>query len=157
MKIPHGYITIMYNVVIFAVACIMLILGHYYPEYKAFIIITSIGIVLVNIHSMLRFYWNNKHRKKLEQQRKNIVPSYCPDYWVKESTPSGSQCKNEFVVAAEPLEDKGERIYTIGPDKKTIGLQQYADKTNSIKCMDYKTGNYPWIDVDNKCKASGDI
>lgn len=146
---------VIFNIILFIVTCISLYLIKKYPQYKIFLIMLVIGIVIVHLHSMLRWKWYQSYIKKLEAaQYQNIVPSYCPDYWVRSTNATGSKCVNEFVVRSD--DEDQVKVYKLG-DKNTqkeFKLEDYTSLTNQVKCSKFASQNIPWIDVDTKCNAA---
>jgi hypothetical protein len=147
---PSGYKTVMYNILIFVIACISLYLVKKKPDYKYFLIILAVGMLFINISSMLRYYWYNKSLKKLEdKQRRNIVPLHCPDYWNKTHTTEGIKCDNIFINEDETtiIGDNSEPYFY---------LEDVAMLSNHDKCVKFSGAKMPWIDMEAKCKAAGE-
>jgi predicted membrane protein len=149
--------TLIYNVLLFVVACMLLVSVRSNPAYKVALVTLASGIVFVNLYSIMRYYWyEQKRRDLLKAQQDNIVLSTCPDYWNKVATSSGTVCKNEFVS------QQGDQqvVHRFG-DQSTGSPSQYNlqeltnTMTNQQKCWNFSAAQIPWIDLNNKCRAAG--
>lgn len=148
-----GLWTIVYNVLLFVCACALLFVVKKYPDYKIGLIIIIVGIFIVNINSMLRFYWLEQQRKAAEAaQKANIVPNHCPDYWVKVDSGNTVTCQNQFVTG----HSRDSTVYRFGGSNapSSYDLQALANMDNQTKCWNFgssHSNNIPWVDMQNKC------
>lgn len=154
-----GLWTLVYNVVLFSAACLLLFAVKRYPNYNIAIIITIVGIILVNIHCMIRYYWYSQNVKKmLAAEQANIVPRHCPDYWNKVTTADNTVvCKNQFVQPQLPSDPTSKpTTYTFGNKAPTeYSLPEIANMTNQQKCWNFTQAGIPWVDLQNKCSDAG--
>jgi hypothetical protein len=157
-ELPIGYKTVLYNILIFFIACIALYLVKIKPDYKIFLVIVFVGIIFINIHSMMRYYWYSRSKEKEEnQQRRNIVPDHCPDYWNKIHTEDGIKCENKFIEIPDLADEDEIRTIQLGDEKTEpyFYLEAVAKMSNQDKCNKFSTQNIPWLDLTTKCEASG--
>jgi hypothetical protein len=147
--------TIVYNVILFVLACVLLVGAKRYPQYNIGIYATIVGLFVVNLQSILRFYWRERELVTLQKaQNSNIVPSHCPDYWSKVTTSNAVTCSNAFVQSSYDTDDSIIRFGgSNAPNSYT--LQQMTNLTNQQKCWNVSQANIPWIDLQNKCSAAG--
>jgi hypothetical protein len=152
-----GYFTLIYNIALFVFACLFLYLIKRYPSYKVGLVVLVVGIILINLHSMLRWYWYKRTLKDLEkQQQANIVPDTCPDYWSKNPSSNGVECKNEFVTKG--ADDETNVTYYIGDKQKQFNINDTNTRKNLDKCSSWFTNdNYPWVEMHEKCLAGSYI
>ena len=139
--------TLIFNVVLFCLACLFLLVAQW-SSLKPFLVVAAIGILLVNLHSFIRWRIHKAYRKSLEiKQTENIVPNYCPDYWQKVKTGTNSKCKNEFV--------SDNKVYTFGDEHtpKEYDLNKFSHLTNQQKCWNISKDNVAWMDLQMQCEA----
>lgn len=146
-----GLWTLVYNVGLFILACGILIVIKRYPTYKVGLVLVVVGILLVNINSILRFYWYDQQLKAMEnQQNANIVLSHCPDFWVKNATANSTLCQNLFVRP-----ESGDTITFGGSGAvQEYDLAQLDTMSNQDKCWQFTSSPnpVPWVDLQNRCK-----
>jgi alpha-galactosidase/6-phospho-beta-glucosidase family protein len=156
IKNSPGLWLFIFNVVVFLVACLILIIGvKFVPSVRIFSIALLVGVLLVNAHSAFRYWQYDKDKKKQRlQQQLNIVPGHCPDYWTKTIRDNKVYCKNSFVG----LDAKGDPLsYRFGNQKTAneVGLNTIASMKNEEKCRIYGNstvdGAVPWVELQNKC------
>jgi hypothetical protein len=160
----------MFNVAIFAIACAFLYMLKQYPNYKVAIACIFIGVLLVNLHSWLRWRWY-KNSLKLQELSNflPIVPKTCPDFWQKETDKKGVvTCKNNYNENNENDEETA-KYYVVGGDKllsagyptnksmdKSFPLGNFTSPSiqNQFKCSNISQMPTPWVEMQTKCSAA---
>jgi hypothetical protein len=151
-----GYFTLMFNVAIFAIACAFLYMLKQYPNYKVAIACIFIGVLLVNLHSWLRWRWY-KNSLKLQEFANSlpIIPKTCPDFWQKETDKNGVvTCKNNYNENNENDEETA-KYYVVG-GQKAFPLSNYTSPSteNQFKCSNVSQMQMPWVEMQTKCRAA---
>ena len=122
----------------------------------------AVGILLVNLHSTLRWYWYRNNIKKLEETiNGNIVATTCPEYWTKMRKCSADnkcyeQCANIPLIKKDEIYDEDIKKYKVYTDKDVAFPLEYINNlTNQQKCWlvgnDFPT---PWMEINKKCEAA---
>ncbi len=147
-----GIWLLIYNIILFATACILLYIGvKVMPLYKVFAITFLVGVLLINLHSGFRYYSYERERKKAEeQQRMNIVPGYCPDYWTRKYDGKNVVCKNEYVGLTNENEPM---VYKFAGTQQNINLNEVAKMKNEEKCRQYVNPQTSWLELQSRCQV----
>lgn len=147
--------TIIYNAILFVVACALLGLAvPRLPLYKIAITSIALGIIAINVLTMVLFYVNEQQVAAMKKtQQANIVPAYCPDYWTKATTTKGVTCQSTYA----PPSKQGQKVYTFGTDQdpKNFDLGALAAMPNNDKCNMITASKISWVDMRNKCASAG--
>lgn len=149
-----GLWTLIYNVILFLIALMALYTIKTHPNYKIGLIVLVSGLVLVNVHSIIRWRLKQSTLAQLQlNQTKNIVPRLCPDYWNKVSTPQSVVCKNEFVTRDNDVQ----KVYRFGGSKtpNEYNLDTLSKLNNQQKCWNIHNDNVKWVDMQMQCQAAG--
>jgi hypothetical protein len=147
-----------YNILIIALAIAALFSLKQFPQYKLAIILVVIGVVIVVIHSWIKYsFWKAFIIRQLVAFQ-TVHLNTCPEYWTTQSVGGHTTCVNEFNIPAE--DDKVAR-YTFGSKSRTpIALdavnEQTGDLCSNIKYSygDHTGRDIPWIERSNKCTAA---
>lgn len=145
--------TIIYNILLFTIACVSLFMIKRYPQYKFGLILFIIGVFLVMIHCGIRYMLHENYMKSLKRkQDENIIPTLCPDFWQKVPTKDGKvKCINKFTTP------DGGRSYRFGTNKTPdeYDLVKLNAQKNQTKCWNLAKENISWLDLKMKCDAAG--
>jgi glucan phosphoethanolaminetransferase (alkaline phosphatase superfamily) len=144
--------TILYNVLLFTIACVCLFLIKRYPQYKFGLILLIVGIFAVMLHCGIRYMLYENYMKSLKKkQNENIIPKICPDYWIKDIKKGNVKCKNEFTTT------DGGRTYHFGTKNtpKEYELIKWNNLKNQTKCWNLAKDNVSWMDLKLKCESAG--
>lgn len=139
--------SIVFNVLVFALACGLIYKAKTTPEYKVGLGVTAALLYLINVRCVVEILleWNERDKAK-KRQEANIVTGYCPDYWTK-----GFNDKNQVVCKPNFYfkENSGSTKYILG--SQDLNLNEFNEMKNNVKCDLVKTRNLPWMDMKRKC------
>jgi hypothetical protein len=152
----NNIIMIIFNLVLAATICLLLLAINVYPGLKVFFVTTIIACIFVLLLGLYKLYQKGRDRAKLERkQQKNIIPGQCPDYWTRSINGDKLICKNEFVTMGannEPVKYS----FTGKLVPKTIILNDVASLANAKKCDSFGSAlafGAPWVEMQQKCRV----
>ena len=149
-------IMIIFNLVLAATICVLLLVINVYPGLKAFFVTLIFACIVVLILGFYRLYRKNRDRSKLERkQLKNIIPGQCPDYWTRSISGDKLVCKNEFVTT-DAMGQPVKYSFTGKQVPSQIVLNDVASLANPKKCDSFGSSlafGAPWVEMQQKCRV----
>ena len=149
-------ILIIFNLVVSAAICVLLLAINVYPGLKVFFVTTIFALIAILFFGFYRLYRKSRNNAKLEKkQQKNIIPGQCPDYWTRSVMGDKLVCKNEFITK----DAKGKSIkysFTGKQVPKQIILNDIASLANPKKCDSFGSPlafGAPWVEMQQKCRV----
>lgn len=149
-------ILVIFDLILFAIMCVLFLSIAVYPSIKPFLWSMIIGVGFVIIVTLVTLYRKTKEKAMLEKkQLQNIVPSQCPDYWTRSISGDRLVCLNQFAA----VDEKGKVVKYSFSGKQVpaqIALNDVASMSNPRKCDGYASPavfGAPWLDMQNRCKA----
>lgn len=149
-------ILIIFNLVVSAAICVLLLAINVYPGLKVFFVTTIFALIAILFFGFYRLYRKSRNNAKLEKkQQKNIIPGQCPDYWTRSVMGDKLVCKNEFITK----DVKGKSIKYSFTGKQVpaqIILNDVASLANPKKCDSFGSSlafGAPWVEMQQKCRV----
>ena len=139
--------SIVFNVLVFALACGLIYMAKTTPEYKVGLGVLAALLYLINVRCIVQMLleWSERDKRK-KRQENNIVTGYCPDYWTKGFNEKNQVvCKPTFYYKGH----EGSTKYIFG--EQDLVLNDFNEMKNNEKCDLLQRRNIPWIDMKRKC------
>jgi hypothetical protein len=158
VTVSAGVRLIILDVVLFIIGCLALLIAKSFPQFMPFWVTLSLGMFIIIFITIFHYYYSEKRIKQAEKQQKdNIVPGYCPDYWTKAQDPISGKliCKNGYSVKNA---DNQTISYKFSDPSvpESIDMETVNKSTNAFKCKAYATSLQfpaPWMEMKAKCDA----